>query len=47
MTKRLDVYDEQTAPLIDFYRERCLLVEIDGEKDVDNVFSDIEQLLPA
>ncbi len=45
VTKRLNVYDEQTSPLIDFYRERGLLVEVDGEKDVDDVFSDVERLL--
>jgi len=47
VTKRLDVYKEQTSPLIDFYRERGLLVEVDGEKNVDDVFSAVEQLLSA
>ena len=45
VTKRLNVYNEQTSPLIDFYRQRGLLVEIDGEKNVDDVFSDVERLL--
>ena len=27
---RLDVYERQTAPLLDFYRSRGLLREIDG-----------------
>ena len=30
---RLRVYREQTAPLIDFYREKGLLVEIDANRD--------------
>jgi adenylate kinase len=30
---------EQTAPLIGFYRERGLLVEIDGERSVGEVQS--------
>ncbi len=47
VTKRLNVYDEQTSPLIDFYRQRGLLVEIDGEKNVDDVSSDVERLLSA
>ena len=34
---RLQVYDEQTAPLIDVYRERGLLVEVDGLGPVDEV----------
>jgi len=28
--KRLDVYDEQTSPLINYYREAGLLVDLDG-----------------
>ncbi|HQR27302.1 MAG TPA: adenylate kinase [Nocardioides sp.] len=35
--RRQEVYAEQTAPLIDVYRRRDLLVEIDGLGDVDEV----------
>ncbi len=38
---RLNVYREETAPLIDFYRERGLLVEIDGTEPVDVVTQNI------
>lgn len=38
---RLNVYMEETAPLIDFYRERGLLVEIDGTEPVDVVTQNI------
>ena len=38
---RIDVYNEQTAPLITFYRKKGLLIEIDGTQSIDNVFSDI------
>ncbi len=34
---RVDVYLAQTAPLIEFYRERGLLQEIDGEQSIDEV----------
>jgi adenylate kinase len=34
---RLDVYAEQTAPIIDVYRDRGLVVEVDGLGDVDEV----------
>jgi adenylate kinase len=37
--RRIRVYMEQTAPLIGFYRERGLLVEIDGERSVGEVQS--------
>lgn len=35
--RRQEVYEEQTAPLIDVYRERGLLVEVDGIGEVDEV----------
>ncbi|MGQ9572652.1 MAG: adenylate kinase [Dehalococcoidia bacterium] len=39
--KRLEVYFQQTAPLIDYYRARGKLVEIDGDKSVDEVAQDL------
>jgi adenylate kinase len=35
IARRLRVYEEQTAPLIQYYRRRGLLKEIDGVGDVD------------
>jgi adenylate kinase len=35
--RRQEVYAEQTAPLIDVYRERGLLIEVDGLGEVDEV----------
>jgi adenylate kinase len=35
--RRLEVYSQQTAPLIDYYRARGKLVEIDGDKPVEEV----------
>lgn len=34
---RLKVYYEQTAPLIDYYRESSLLYTVDGEGDIETV----------
>jgi adenylate kinase len=42
---RLRVFDESTAPLLDHYRERGLLVEVDGEGDEGEVFSRISEQL--
>ena len=42
---RLNVYSSQTQPLLDFYAERGLLVEIDGDQAVSKVFSDIVEKL--
>jgi adenylate kinase len=34
---RQEVYVEQTAPLVDLYRGRALLVQVDGMGDIDEV----------
>jgi adenylate kinase len=44
---RLEVYEEQTRPLLDFYRRQELLREIDGTIGVDNVVREIERLVGA
>ena len=45
VTKRLAVYTDQTAPLIDFYREKGLLIKIDGDQPVDEVAKQIFKVL--
>ena len=39
--RRLALYFDQTAPLLDYYRTRGLLVEIDGNRTMDEVTADI------
>ncbi|HEY8447146.1 MAG TPA: adenylate kinase [Thermomicrobiales bacterium] len=39
--RRLDLYDEQTAPVLDFYRERGLLSRVNGDQPIENVTQDI------
>jgi adenylate kinase len=39
--RRIDVYNEQTAPLIDYYRNKGLLAEIDGTQPIEDVFAAI------
>jgi adenylate kinase len=34
---RLKVYHQQTSPLIDYYRQAGLLVEVDGSGDIETV----------
>ena len=41
ISHRLDVFDAETDPLLGFYGERGLLVEVNGEQPVEQVFSDI------
>lgn len=42
---RLDVYKNQTQPLIDYYEEMGILKTLDGTKDIDVVFEDIKSIL--
>lgn len=44
---RLNVYDKQTAPLLQFYKERNLLKTVDGNQALDKVFEDIKAVLGA
>lgn len=44
---RLSVYHEQTQPLIDYYTEKNILVEVDGTVDIDEVFAAIVNVLGA
>ena len=39
--KRLDVYDSQTAPVIEFYRQHGQLTVVDGVGSLDEVFTRI------
>lgn len=42
---RLDIYGEQTAPLIDYYRSRNVLRSVDGLKPVDTVTSEVFRMI--
>ena len=43
--KRLDVYHEQTQPLIDYYQTQNILKEVDGTLPLDEVFQAIIAIL--
>lgn len=42
---RLDVYNRQTAPLIDFYRTKNLLTDLDSSPKPDDVYASLKKLL--
>ncbi len=42
---RIDVYLDQTAPLINYYKEKGLLIDIDGEQQIDRVTEQIFEAL--
>lgn len=41
VTTRINVYLEQTQPLIDYYREKGLILDIDGTKPIDEITNSI------
>lgn len=42
---RLQVYKDQTEPLIDYYKKAGKLVSVDGDKPIDEVFNSIVEIL--
>lgn len=42
---RLEAYDNQTKPLLDFYKQKGLLHTLDGIKGVDTLMLDIQKIL--
>lgn len=38
---RIEVYSDQTAPLIDYYRRKGLLVEVDGRPGIDEIQAEL------
>jgi len=45
--RRLEVYQEQTAPLVDYYERQGLLVRIDGEQSIEDVQADLLEAVRA
>jgi adenylate kinase len=39
--RRIEVYFEQTEPLLDYYRQRGKLVEVNGEQSIEDVQNDL------
>ena len=42
---RMDVYHSETAPLLDYYGEKGLLVKINGEQSIDEVAADLTNVV--
>ncbi|RLF91265.1 adenylate kinase [Thermococci archaeon] len=43
--KRLEVYRKETEPIAKFYREKGILVKVNGSKSIEEIFSDIKGVL--
>jgi adenylate kinase len=44
---RIDVYFAQTAPLVEWYRDRSLLIEIKGERSIEQVGAELLAAIKA
>lgn len=42
---RLNVYESQTSPLVEYYKGKGLLKVVDGDRPVDDVYADVKELL--
>jgi adenylate kinase len=47
INKRLDTYQSQTQPLIDYYKDHGILKAVDGNRAVDEVYVDVKKVLGA
>lgn len=45
VANRLEVNLKQTQPLLDFYKDQGILLNVDGSKDIDDVFVEIDEIL--
>ncbi len=45
ISKRLDTYQSQTQPLIDYYKGHGILKAVDGNRAVDEVYVDVKKVL--
>lgn len=45
VTIRLDTYNKQTRPLIDYYTMKGTIININGDQSMEDVFKDIEKSL--
>lgn len=44
---RLDIYDEQTSPVLEFYAKQNIVKTVDGNQPLDVVFEEIKAVLGA
>lgn len=45
VSTRLSTYDEQTRPLIEYYRSSERLAKVDGTGDVESIYSELDRLV--
>ena len=45
MHARLGTYEKQTRPLLDYYASHGLLRVVDGNRETESIYRDIEQIV--
>jgi adenylate kinase len=45
ISKRIQIYNQETLPVVNFYREKGNLHEVDSSRSINEVFSEIEDIL--
>jgi adenylate kinase len=44
--KRIELFHKFTEPVIEYYRQKGILSEVDGEKSIEEIFAEIKKNLP-
>jgi adenylate kinase len=45
--RRLEIYRDETAPLINYYSDRQQLLTVNGNQSQEEVFSDLKNIIAA
>ena len=45
VSRRIQVYLDETKPLVGYYSEQGIVADINGDQDIDKVFADIVESL--
>lgn len=43
--RRMEIYSEQTQPLVAYYEQRGILVQVDGDQPIDDVYRQLDGLI--
>jgi adenylate kinase len=44
--KRIELFHKFTEPVIEYYRNKGILLEVDGEKSIEEIFESVIKNLP-
>ena len=47
LERRLDVYEQQTMPVVEYYRNKGVLLEVNGDQSIEAVQAELRQVVPA